>query len=258
MKTAMDGAVEHRLAFFSENELMPLNKTKIPHHVAFIPDGNRRWAKKQQEAAKVGHREGADTLMDIVRAGKQIGIKVMTFYLFSTENWSRSQEEVDALMWLLPTYLIEQRQLMIDEDIRLETIGDLSRLPPGVLQVVNETKAATAHCKTIDFVMALNYGSRDEMKRAFQKMAADIEAGKIMKNDISSDLISQYLDTAPWKDPDMLIRTSGEMRVSNFLLWQISYAEVHIEETLWPDFTPHHLLRAILEFQKRDRRLGGA
>ncbi len=245
------------ISFFSALELDTLDKSRLPKHIAIIPDGNRRWAKLQESMPAAGHREGADNLMNIVRAGKEIGIKTMTFYLFSTENWNRSQDEVDALMWLLPSYLTEQRQTMIDEGVRLETIGDLSRLPPDVLHVVNETKAATAQGKGITFVMALNYGSRDELCRAFKKMAADIQNKSLGIEEIDLEKMSQYLDTAQWEDPDLLIRTSGEMRVSNFLLWQISYAEIHIEEVLWPDFTPHHLLKAIQGFQKRERRLGG-
>lgn len=239
--------------FYTEEETSCLEKDSIPKHVAIIPDGNRRWAKKQQSSIESGHREGADNLMDIVKAGKEIGLKTLTFYLFSTENWTRSKEEVDALMWLLPTYLQEQCQTMIDHDIRLGTIGDLTRLPADTLKVIDETKQATAHCQAIDMVLALNYGSRDELRRAFQRMLQD----NVNSEEVTENLISQYLDTARWTDPDLLIRTSGEIRFSNFLLWQISYAEVHIEEVLWPDFSPHHLLNAIISFQKRNRRLGG-
>jgi len=241
--------------FFNPTDKAKIDVERLPKHIAIIPDGNRRWAKKQQSSFKTGHREGADNLMDIIKAGRELGVKTMTFYLFSTENWNRSKEEVDALMWLLPTYLVEQMQTMIDHGIRLETIGDLSRLPSDVLQVVNETKKATACGNQINFVMALNYGSRDEITRAVRKIAEDAKKGDLTIIDEST--ISAYLDTNKWPDPDLLIRTSAEFRISNFLLWQISYAEVHIEDVLWPDFTPHHLLQSIISFQGRDRRLGG-
>lgn len=243
--------------FFNQADKQKIDLQRLPKHIAIIPDGNRRWAKKQQSSIKSGHREGADNLMDIIKAGRELGVETMTFYLFSTENWNRSKEEVDALMWLLPTYLVEQKQTMIDNGIRLHTIGDISRLPSDVLQVVNETKEATAKGNGVNFVMALNYGSRDEMTRAVRKIIKEVQQGKLQENQVDEALISQYLDTAAWPDPDLLIRTSAEFRVSNFLLWQISYSEVHIEDVLWPDFTPHHLLEAIVNFQGRDRRLGG-
>lgn len=243
--------------FFDQTESQKIDVQRLPKHIAIIPDGNRRWAKKQQSSVKTGHREGADNLMDIIKAGREIGVKTMTFYLFSTENWNRSKEEVDALMWLLPTYLVEQKQTMIDNGIRLHTIGDLSRLPPDVLKVVNETKEATANGNEINFVMALNYGSRDEITRAVRQIALDVSQSKLQISQIDEALIASYLDTCLWPDPDLLIRTSAEFRVSNFLLWQISYSEVHIEDVLWPEFTPRHLLQAIIDFQGRDRRLGG-
>lgn len=243
--------------FFSQSDKQKLDFQRLPKHIAIIPDGNRRWAKKQQSSIKTGHREGADNLMDIIKAARELGVKTMTFYLFSTENWNRSKDEVDALMWLLPTYLVEQKQVMIDNGIRLHTIGDLSRLPLDVLDIVNQTKEATAHCDEVNFVMALNYGSRDEITRAVRKIVADVELNKLDPSQIDENTIAAYLDTSLWPDPDLLIRTSAEFRVSNFLLWQISYSEVHIEEVLWPDFSPQHLLQAVINFQGRDRRLGG-
>lgn len=250
-------ALKEETKFFDQTESQKIDVQRLPKHIAIIPDGNRRWAKKQQSSVKTGHREGADNLMDIIKAGREIGVKTMTFYLFSTENWNRSKEEVDALMWLLPTYLVEQKQTMIDNGIRLHTIGDLSRLPPDVLKVVNETKEATANGNEINFVMALNYGSRDEITRAVRQIALDVSQSKLQVSQIDEALIASYLDTCLWPDPDLLIRTSAEFRVSNFLLWQISYSEVHIEDVLWPEFTPRHLLQAIIDFQGRDRRLGG-
>lgn len=244
--------------YYTAEQTVFLDLHHIPKHVAFIPDGNRRWAKRQKMQVAEGHKEGSDNLIEIVKAGKELGIRNFTFYLFSTENWSRPQEEIDALMWLLHTYLIEQRPTFLEEGTRLCTIGDLSALPDYVNDTIRETKQITAHCKEVDLIFALNYGSRDEIKRAIQAIAKDVENKKITPEQISEKMISQHLDTAPWGDPDLLIRTSGELRVSNYLLWQISYAEIFSSNVLWPDFTTHHLLEALISFQKRERRLGGA
>lgn len=244
--------------FFTSDQLAQLDRAHIPRHVAIIPDGNRRWARKQNSPTNVGHREGCNILIDIVKAAKELGVKVITFYLFSTENWTRPEDEVAALMWLLQSFLIEQRETMIKDGIRIHTIGELSRLPENVVETVKESIEATEGCSNIDMVMALNYGSRDEIRRAVNKIVEDCEKQRIKKSDITEELISTYLDTAPFGDPDLLIRTSGEMRISNYLLWQISYSEVYVTEILWPDFQPHHLLEALLNFQKRERRLGGA
>lgn len=244
--------------YYSSEQTASLDLKRIPQHVAFIPDGNRRWAKKQKMQITEGHREGSDNLIEIVKAGKELGIRNFTFFLFSTENWNRPQDEIDALMWLLHTYLIEQRPTFLEEGTRLCTIGDLSTLPDYVNDTIRETKQITAHCKDVDLIFALNYGSRDEIKRAVQSIVKDVSNHKISPDQISENLISQYLDTAPWGDPDLLIRTSGELRVSNYLLWQISYTEIFSSDVLWPDFTPHHLLEALISYQKRERRLGGA
>lgn len=244
-------------SYFSSEQKACLDPSRIPKHVAFIPDGNRRWAKQQQMQASEGHREGSDNLIEIVRAGKELGVKTFTFYLFSTENWSRPQEEIDALMWLLHTYLIEQRPTFLEEGTRLCTIGDLSPLPDYVKETIRETKEITASCHEVDLIFALNYGSRNEMTRAVKAIVNDIQDNKIDKSTITEELISQYLDTASWQDPDLLIRTSGELRLSNYLLWQISYAEIYSSSVLWPDFTPYHFFEAILSYQKRERRLGG-
>lgn len=243
---------------FHPSELTRLDPARIPKHIAIIPDGNRRWAKKRLSTVNEGHREGADTLMETVKAAKELGVEKITFYSFSTENWNRPQEEVLALMALFACYLTEQREEMIQSEIRVETIGDLSALPTFLREVIHETKIATKHCDKVDLILALNYGSRNEMCRAFQAMLEDYDRRLLTKDDINEETISQYLDTNKWKDPDLLIRTSGELRVSNFLLWQISYTEIHVAPVLWPDFTPHHLIDAIVDFQSRDRRWGGA
>lgn len=242
--------------YYTEEQTAQIHKERVPQHLAFIPDGNRRWAKKQQMKVAEGHREGSDNLIEIVKAGKELGVKNFTFYLFSTENWCRPEEEVDALMWLLHTYLIEQRPTFIEEGTRLCTIGDITSLPEYVQKTINETKEITAHCSEVNLIFALNYGSRDEIKRAVKAIAKDVKENNIQLENVSEDLIADYLDTSPWGDPDMMIRTSGELRLSNFLLWQMSYAEIYACDVLWPDFTPWHLFEAVLNYQYRERRLG--
>lgn len=249
--------ISPKTGIYTHEQLHALDKTHIPRHVAFVPDGNRRWARKKLMSVLQGHRQGADTLMDIVKAAKEIGVKTLTFYTFSTENWSRPATEIRAFFQLLKSYLKEQCQDMIDNGVRLHTIGDPAKLSKNMNAVLDSIKASTAHCKDIDLVLAVNYGARDEIRRAIHSIVDDYSQQKIKKEGITEAAISRYLDTAQWTDPELFIRTSGECRVSNFLLWQISYAEVYVAETLWPDFTPQHLLEAVLSFQKRVRRLGG-
>jgi undecaprenyl diphosphate synthase len=229
----------------------------IPEHIAIIMDGNRRWAKDRGFPAIYGHFRGADVITEILSFASKIGVKVLTLYSFSTENWTRPQKEIDQLMKLIVFYLRKKKRSMVEESIRLETIGDLSRLPEFVQEELEQTKKATVAGSKIRLVLALNYGGRDEIKRAVEKIANDLEAGKIVKQQISEELISGYLDTASLGDPSLFIRTSGEQRLSNFLLWQMSYTEVYLTKVLWPDFQHKDLLDAILEFQKRERRLGG-
>lgn len=231
---------------------------RVPKHIAIIPDGNRRWAKQRSTSVPEGHSEGAGNLMHIVRAAYRMGIKVITFYMFSTENWSRSQDEVSALMALLEHFLKEQKQPMIDEGVRFNTIGDLTALPSTAQNLIQEVKHATQPGKTIEVVGALNYGSRDELRRAFHRMHADIAQAKLSLEQVDEQRISHYLDTAAWPDPELMIRCSGEFRLSNFLLWQLSYAEVYIANVFWPDFTAHHLEEAVKAYQERERRLGGS
>jgi len=241
---------------YSPSDLAFLDAEKIPRHVAIIMDGNRRWAKRQGLPAIAGHWKGAETLFKIVRAASELGIKALTVYSFSTENWNRDKEEVDALMHLFRVYLIRERKAMAREGVRLRAIGDLQRLPAAVLRELELSKAYTEHCKKIDLVLAINYGGRDDIRRAFAAMMADIEKGKLSKEKVSEQLISKYLDTAEWPDPDLLIRTSGEHRQSNFLLWQLCYSEFYTTDALWPDFDEQALLQAMLETQKRQRRIG--
>lgn len=231
--------------------------TRIPKHVAIIMDGNRRWAQKRGLPLEAGHWEGAKNLTFIVEEAAKMGVKVLTVYSFSTENWSRPKEEVDGLMKVFETYLISMRPSMLRDGVRLEMIGDLEPFPEAVKRAFYETKELTKNGDRIALVLALNYGGRDDLRRAMLKMIGDLEAGKIQKSGLTEKMISKYLDTANFEDPELLIRTSGERRISNFLLWQISYSEVYVSDVLWPDFTRDDFHKAIIEFQKRERRLGG-
>lgn len=241
---------------FSPQELSLLNKAKIPKHVALIPDGNRRWALQRQLKSEEGHNEGGNILIEIVKAACELDINVITFYLFSTENWARPKFEVDSLMWLLDKFLTEQCQTMLDYGIRMHTIGTLDRLPEFVQTTIHQTKIATNKCNKIDMVLAINYGSRDEICRAVRKIVYKYQCGELDAEAISEKCIAEHLDTAGWEDPELLIRTSGELRLSNYLLWQLSYSEIYVVDILWPNFRPQHLLEAILNFQTRQRRLG--
>jgi len=244
--------------FFTLDQLAKLDKSRIPKHVAIIPDGNRRWAKQKMEQPDKGHFQGANTLIEIVKSAKEIGIKTITFYLFSTENWARSKDEINCLMWLLQEFLREHREVMQQYGVRFQTVGDLSVFSQNILDSLEETRQATAECDCINMVVALNYGARNEMLRALHKIIDDCNSGTVKKELITENLIASYLDTAPWGDPDLFIRTSGEMRLSNYMLWQLAYTEIYFTDVLWPDFRPSNLLDAAVEFQKRDRRWGGA
>jgi len=243
-------------SIYTPEQTACLDKARVPRHVAIIPDGNRRWARQREEMVLLGHQAGANTLIEIVKAGKELGVKAMTFYLFSTENWNRSKQEVIALMWLLEDFLRRRCEEMKEHGVRLMTIGNLKALSSEVQLAIEETMQSTAHCTDIDMIFALNYGGRDDLCRAFHKIV-DEHKGSLKSEHLTENLISRHLDTAPWGDPELLIRTSGEMRISNFLLWQLSYSEIHVTDALWPDFSHEDLLTAIRDFQTRDRRLGG-
>lgn len=238
-------------------ELIALDPERIPSHVAIIMDGNRRWAETHRVPGMMGHWKGADALTQIVSAASKMGIKVLTVYAFSTENWKRSLEEVESIMHLFKLYLSGQKERMAKEGVRLDAIGNIEKLPADVKQVLNEAKEATAQGTKIDLVLAMNYGARDDIKRAALSLIEACEKGHIKKEEITEELFSKHLDTAKWGDPQLLIRTSGESRLSNFLLWQISYAEVYITDVLWPDFNETELTKAIFDFQRRERRTGG-
>lgn len=237
-------------------DLPKLDMDRIPKHVAIIMDGNRRWAKNQGLPSMVGHWHGAEALSKIVEVAASLGVQTLTVYAFSTENWKRSQEEVDSIMKLFRMYLIGQKDRMVREGVRLGTIGDTRRFPAQVKETLDDVKKATAGGDKIDLVLAVNYGARDDIRRALISIVEDCERGRLQKEDITEALIARYLDTAPWGDPELLIRTSGESRISNFLLWEISYAEVYITDVLWPDFNEQELMRAVAAYQKRERRVG--
>ncbi len=230
---------------------------KMPKHVAIIMDGNRRWAAARGLEPISGHLSGAETLVDIVEEAITIGVDVLTVYSFSTENWARPAEEIDDLMSLFRIYLKKMHHIMLKKNIRFETIGDLTSFPDDLKYIIFETKRATSSGNKITLILALNYGGRDDLKRAFVKMIDDIQSNKLCKSDISEQVISKYLDTHEFADPDLLIRSGGDSRVSNFLIWQIAYSEMYISDVLWPDFTKKNFNDAILEYQRRERRLGG-
>ena len=204
----------------------------------------------------IGHAQGAVALQNVVRAAAKLGVKTLTVYTFSTENWSRSEEEVDTLLRLLKKNLLDLRGMMVEEGVRFETIGNLARFPNDLLEELYATKEATKEGKQIELVLAMNYGGRDEICRAVKTILEDLAKGEFKDLNLTESTFARYLDTSKWKDPELFIRTSGEKRLSNFLLWQLSYSEVYITEVLWPDFDEKELNRAIIDFQKRERRCG--
>lgn len=242
---------------YSEDEIALVRSGEVPRHVAVIMDGNRRWAKRHNLPAVAGHWKGAEAITQVVKAAAELGIRVLTVFAFSTENWARPQEEIDAIMELFKIYLLEQKEEMQKQGVRLGTIGDISRFSESLKLTLEETKQATAQGNKIDLVLALNYGGRDDIRRATLAILEDVAAGTLRKEELSEQLFASYLDTAAWGDPQFLIRTSGEQRISNFLLWQVSYSEVYMTQVLWPDFNENDLLDAVLEYQRRERRLGG-
>lgn len=246
--------VHHKI--YTSGQLALVDFSQIPSHIAIMMDGNRRFAKKNRLPWMVGYWKGVDTLIKIVKAAAELNVKVLTVWAFSTENWKRSKQEVDFLMHLLKLFLVRKKDFMVQEGVRLETIGDIGRFSQEIQDVLHDTKEATKDGSKIDLVVALNYGARDDMRRAIQAIATDCMNKKIAKEEISEVMVSSYLDTSKWPDPDLLIRPSGEMRLSNFLLWQLSYSEIYITDTFWPEFNEKNLLQAILEYQQRQRRFG--
>ncbi len=233
-----------------------IDYTNIPRHIAIIMDGNGRWAKKRGLSRSMGHREGSRTLKKIVEACYELGVKYLTVYAFSTENWSRPKEEVDQLLDLLLEYLRNAEQELKGKNVRIKVIGDRKRLPESIRTEIERVEKNTDHISGLDFIIALNYGGRQEIVEAVSNLAHDISEGK--RVEIDEKAITQRLYTRDFPDPDLLIRTSGEMRISNFLIWQCSYSEFFFCDVLWPDFKESHLREAILSYQGRQRRFGGA
>ena len=234
-----------------------MEELKIPKHIAIILDGNRRWAKKRMLPSKMGHKQGGKTVETICEDAYKMGVEYLTVYAFSTENWKRQDEEVDAIMGILRDYLKNCIKTSRKNNMRVRILGDRSRLDEDIQNTIRELEESSANNTGLNFQVALNYGGRDELVRAFTDIVSDIEDGKVDKNELSEELISRYLDTKDIPDPDLLIRTSGEERLSNFLLWQIAYAEFYFTEVLWPDFDKKELEKAIAYYNKRDRRFGG-
>ncbi|MFH1350918.1 MAG: isoprenyl transferase [Pseudomonadota bacterium] len=229
---------------------------KLPKHVAIIMDGNGRWAKKRTLNRIRGHEEGAESVREIVRTSREIGISWLTLYAFSEENWKRPRYEIQALMRLLKRYVKGELNEMMGNGIRLQTIGTFNKLPKDVQETFHQTMEKTSQNKDMVLTLALSYGGRQEISESLRKIAKRIESGDMTSAEITEQLISDFLQTAGMPDPDLLIRTSGEYRVSNFLLWQIAYSEIYITPTLWPEFRKEQYLQAIEEYQKRERRFG--
>lgn len=236
--------------------MIQINPEKLPKHVAIIMDGNGRWAKKSGINRVRGHQKGAEAVREVVRTSREIGIPWLTLYAFSEENWKRPAVEINALMSLLKRFLKRELKEMQDTGICLQTIGRTEKLPEDTREILFKTIEKTASNQDMVLTLAISYGGRQEILDAIKKIAMDIERHGITSNDISEQLLSGSLYTANMPDPDLLIRTSGEYRVSNFLLWQIAYAEIYITPVLWPDFNKQEFLAAIQDFQKRERRFG--
>lgn len=232
-------------------------KLNVPKHVAIILDGNGRWAKKRSMPRNYGHVQGAKTVEQIIEDGYNMGIEYITVYAFSTENWKRSNDEVSALMKLLQNYLIDCIERSTRNNMKVRVIGDKSGLDKNIVERINELEKATQNATGLKFTIAINYGGRDEICRAFRKIADEVSEHLLKPEDITESLISARLDTAGLPDPDLLIRTSGEERLSNFLPWQLAYTEFYFTDVLWPDFTKEDLLAAIRYYNGRERRFGG-
>jgi undecaprenyl diphosphate synthase len=230
-----------------------LDMNNLPRHIVIIMDGNGRWANRKGLDRISGHREGMKAVRSVVKAARELGIKSITLYTFSAQNWRRPKDEVDALMELLKQYLIKEGNRLVEKEIRLNAIGRLWELPSDAYRVLVETIERTKDCRGMTLTLALSYGGREEIVDAVKKIMA---RGDIAPEDLNEEIFSEFLYTAGLPEPDLLIRTSGEMRLSNFLLWQLAYTEIYVTKTLWPDFRKRHLIKAILNYQNRERRFG--
>ena len=234
-----------------------IKEYNIPKHIAIILDGNGTWAKKRGFERNVGHRHGARTLVEICKYAREIGVEYLTVYAFSTENWNRPKKEVNYLMRLLEVFLREQKKNIKKGNIQLKIIGTRSNLTDKQINIINSIEEEAKDCTGMHINVAFNYGSYEEIIQAIKRIANDVKNDNINIDDINVELFSNYLYTAGMPPVDLMIRTSGQYRISNFLLWQIAYSELYFPATLWPDFTPEELNKAIIEYNKRDRRFGG-
>lgn len=233
-----------------------LNKDNMPQHVAIIMDGNGRWAKKRGNIRIFGHTQGADSVNDVVEAAVECGIKYLTLYAFSTENWSRPEKEIDGLMSLLASSIDKKLATLMKYNVKLNVIGQRSKLPTSVLHKLESAIENTNNNSALTLTLALSYSSRWEITEAIKNIAEDVKDGKLDSDSICEGIIDKYLSTSGIPDPELLIRTSGELRISNYLLWQIAYSELYFTETLWPDFKKEDFWKAILDYQQRERRFG--
>lgn len=233
-----------------------LDLDRLPAHVAFIMDGNGRWAKKRLMNRVKGHEQGAQAVDGVVMASRELGIDVLTLYAFSTENWARPKEEVKALMQLLKRFLKNKTQELVKKNIRLNILGQIDRLPDDVRKQAEQAMAATQKNSAMSLNLALSYGAREEITLGVQRIAAKIKSGALNPEDITDKTVSDHLYTAGMPDPDLIVRTSGEVRLSNFLMWQAAYSELVFTPTLWPDFSKQEFYQILIDYQKRDRRFG--
>lgn len=229
----------------------------IPAHVALILDGNGRWAKKRGLPRQFGHKKGCETVEQTVEDAARLGIRYLTVYGFSTENWKRPNEEVGALMQLFRYYAKRLLKIATESNVRVRMIGEKSRFAPDIVEAIIRLEEETKENTGLTFIIAVNYGGRDEIVRAAKKAARDCMEGKLAAEELTEEVFSTYLDTDQIPDPDLLIRTSGEMRLSNYLLWQLAYSEIYVTDCLWPDFNREELLEAIRQYNRRERRFGG-
>ncbi len=233
-----------------------VNKDKLPRHIAIIMDGNGRWAQQRGNQRIFGHRNGVAAVRDTVEAAAELGLKYLTLYAFSTENWNRPQPEINALMSLLVTTINKETKTLLDNNVKLWSIGNTESLPNSVAAKLHDAIHKTTHCTGLNLVLALSYSSRWEIVNTVRQIAQKIEKNEISAADIDAKLFEQFLSTAGFPDPELLIRTSGEFRLSNFLLWQMAYTELYFTNTLWPDFRRENFYEAIVSFQSRERRFG--
>ncbi|MBR6018105.1 MAG: isoprenyl transferase [Paludibacteraceae bacterium] len=233
-----------------------IDKARLPRHIAIIMDGNGRWAKRQGLARVFGHKRGVETVHNITVAATELGIEYLTLYTFSTENWNRPKEEIDALMALLVDTIVKETPTLMENNVRLLTIGDLDRLPEETRKKFVGCIEQTSKNTGLSMVIALSYSARWEITHAVRTAVARAQAGELRPEDVNEQLVSSLMTTAEMPDPDLLIRTSGELRISNFLLWQLAYSELYFTDCLWPDFTAEELYRAIVDYQNRERRFG--